>query len=62
VGAGSNPVVPDLFAVRVTDVKPLPPKVPNGTAIFYVMIAWVFGGYIASTLIGLRIEAAGLSE
>jgi hypothetical protein len=40
-------------AVRVTDVKPLPPKDPNGIALFYAMIAWVFGGYIASTLIGL---------
>jgi hypothetical protein len=40
-------------AVRVTDVKPLPPKDPNGTALFYAMIAWVFGGYIAATLIGL---------
>src|SRR5262245_27090235 len=40
-------------AVRVTDLKPLPPKDPNGTAVFYAMIAWVFGGYIASTLIGL---------
>jgi hypothetical protein len=40
-------------AVRVTDVKPLPPKDPNGTAVFYGMIAWVFGGYIGSTLIGL---------
>jgi hypothetical protein len=40
-------------AVRVTDVKPLPPKDPNGTAVFYAVIAWVFGGYIASTLIGL---------
>jgi len=40
-------------AVRVTDVKPLSPKDPNGTALFYAMIAWVFGGYIASTLIGL---------
>jgi hypothetical protein len=40
-------------AVRVTDVVPLPPKDPNGTALFYAMIAWVFGGYIASTLIGL---------
>jgi hypothetical protein len=39
--------------VRVTDVKPLPPKDPNGTAAFYAVIAWVFGGYIASTLIGL---------
>jgi hypothetical protein len=40
-------------AVRVTDVKPLPPKDPNGTAAFYAMIAWVFGGYIGATLIGL---------
>ena len=40
-------------AVRVTDVKPLPPKDPNGTAAFYVVIAWVFGGYIGATLIGL---------
>ena len=40
-------------AVRVTDVKPLPPKDPNGTAAFYAMVAWMFGGYIASTLIGL---------
>jgi hypothetical protein len=40
-------------AVPVTDVKPLPPKDPNGTAAFYVIIAWMFGGYIGSTLIGM---------
>ena len=40
-------------AVQVTDVKPLPPKDPNGTAAFYAVIAWMFGGYIAATLIGL---------
>ncbi|MGZ6563497.1 MAG: ABC transporter permease [Solirubrobacteraceae bacterium] len=40
-------------AVRVTDVKPLPPDDPNGTAAFYAVIAWVFGGYIGATLIGL---------
>src|SRR3954452_21601699 len=39
-------------AVRVTDVKPLPAKDPNGTA-FYAVIAWVFGGYIAATLVGM---------
>jgi hypothetical protein len=39
-------------AVKVTDVKPLPEKDPNGTSAFYAVIAWVFGGYIASTLIG----------
>jgi hypothetical protein len=40
-------------AVRVTDVKPLSPKDPNGTAVFYSAIAWVFGGYIAATLVGI---------
>jgi hypothetical protein len=40
-------------AVHVTDVKPLPPKDPNGTTAFYAVIAWVFGGYIGATLIGL---------
>ncbi len=40
-------------AVPVTDVKPLPPNDPNGTAAFYAVIAWVFGGYIGATLIGL---------
>ena len=40
-------------APRATDVKPLPPKDPNGTAVFYAVIAWVFGGYIGATLIGL---------
>jgi hypothetical protein len=50
-------------AARATDVKPLPPKDPNGTAAFYSMIAWVFGGYIGATLIGLvgdpRSRSAG---
>jgi hypothetical protein len=40
-------------AVHVTDVKPLPANDPNGTTPFYAVIAWMFGGYIASTLIGL---------
>jgi hypothetical protein len=40
-------------AVRVTDVKPLPSGDPNGTAAFYAVIAWMFGGYIGATLIGL---------
>ena len=40
-------------AVNVTDVRPLPPADPNGTAAFYAVIAWVFGGYIGATLIGL---------
>jgi hypothetical protein len=40
-------------AVEVTDLKPLPTKDPNGTAAFYAVIAWMFGGYIGATLIGL---------
>lgn len=40
-------------AARVTDVKPLPAADPNGTSAFYAVIAWVFGGYIGATLIGL---------
>ena len=40
-------------AVQVTDIKPLPLKDPNGTAAFYAVIAWMFGGYIGATLIGL---------
>jgi hypothetical protein len=49
-------------AVRVTDVKPLPAKDPNGTAVFYAMIAWVFGGYIGATLIGLIGDARSRSR
>jgi hypothetical protein len=49
-------------AVQVTDVKPLPPKDPNGTAAFYAVITWVFGGYIASTLIGLIGSPRDLSR
>jgi ABC-2 family transporter len=49
-------------AVRVTDVKPLPPKDPNGTAAFYAVIAWVFGGYIGATLIGLVGSARSASR
>jgi hypothetical protein len=40
-------------AVRITDLKPLPPKDPDGTAAFYAVVAWMFGGYIGATLIGL---------
>jgi hypothetical protein len=43
----------DRPAVHVSDVKPLPLKDPNGTAAFYAVIAWMFGGYIGATLIGL---------
>ena len=49
-------------AVRVTDVKPLPLSDSNGTAAFYAVIAWVFGGYIGATLIGLIGNARSTSR
>ena len=49
----ASPAAQDRPAVHVTDVKPLPLKDPNGTAAFYAVIAWMFGGYIGATLIGL---------
>ena len=37
-------------AVQVTDVKPLPPNDPNGTAALDAVIAGCSGGYIGATL------------
>ncbi len=42
-----------LPAATAVDVKPLPASDRNGTASFYAVIAWVFGGYFAATLLGL---------
>ncbi|MEA2382489.1 MAG: epoxide hydrolase 4 [Solirubrobacteraceae bacterium] len=39
-------------AVRVTELKPLPPKDPNGTAAVYAVIAWVFGATSAQRCSG----------
>ncbi len=43
-------------AVTVRDLSPLPDDDPNGLAVFYVVIAWVFGGYLGATLLGLVRE------
>ena len=40
-------------AAQVQDVKPLGASDPNGTSLFYVVIAWVFGGYFAAVLLGM---------
>jgi hypothetical protein len=37
----------------VVDLAPLPASDPNGTSAFYAVVAWVFGGYLAATLLGL---------
>jgi hypothetical protein len=44
-------------AVTVRDLAPLPADDPNGLAVFYVVIAWVFGGYLGATLLGLVRES-----
>lgn len=43
----------DRPAAQVQDVKPLGASDPNGTSLFYVVIAWVFGGYFAAVLLGM---------
>jgi len=44
-------------AVTVRGVaRALPASDPNGLAVFYVVIAWVFGGYPGETLLGLVRE------
>lgn len=40
-------------AAKVQDVKPPDAADPNGTSLFYVVIAWVFGGYFAAVLLGM---------
>jgi hypothetical protein len=40
-------------AAQVQDVKPLSASDPNGTSLFYIVIAWVFGGYFAAVLLGM---------
>lgn len=42
-----------LPAAAVQDVAPLPDWDPNGTTLFYLVVAWVFGGYFAATVLGL---------
>ena len=42
-----------LKGFSVHDLKPLPKADPNGIAPFYAVIAWVFGGYLGATLLGL---------
>ena len=49
-------------AVTVRDVAPLPADDPNGLAVFYVVIAWVFGGYLGATLLGLVRETRSRSR
>jgi uncharacterized phage infection (PIP) family protein YhgE len=52
----------DRPAVTVRDVAPLPADDPNGLAVFYVVIAWVFGGYLGATLLGLVRETRSRSR
>jgi len=38
---------------RVVDLAPLPPTDPNGLSGFYAVVAWMIGGYLGATLLGL---------
>jgi hypothetical protein len=40
-------------APRVTDVVPLPVSDAAGTSAFYAVVAWMIGGYLGATLLGL---------
>jgi hypothetical protein len=44
-------------AATVTDIKPLPNNDPNGTTLFYAVVALVFGGYVAATVLRLMVTA-----
>jgi hypothetical protein len=41
--------------LRVREVAPLAPGDPRGTTLFYLVIAAVFGGYLAATLVSLLL-------
>lgn len=45
-------------ALTVTDAKPLPDGDSRGLSAFYAVIAWVFGGYLAATVLTLFAGAA----
>jgi hypothetical protein len=40
-------------AARVVDLAPLPANDPNGLSGFYAVVAWMVGGYLGGTLLGL---------
>jgi hypothetical protein len=41
--------------LRVQDVRPLAAGDPRGLSIFYAVLAWVFGGYLGATILGLVV-------
>jgi hypothetical protein len=45
-------------SLTVTDAKPLPDGDSRGLSAFYAVIAWVFGGYLAATVLTLFAGAA----
>jgi hypothetical protein len=49
-------------AARVVDLVPLPPTDPNGLSGFYAVVAWMIGGYLGGTLLGLVGEPRAKSR
>jgi hypothetical protein len=44
-----------ITGLTVTDIAPLPSGDPRGTTLFYLVIASVFGGYLAATIVSLLL-------
>ena len=46
------------IGLRVQDARPLAAGDPRGLSIFYAVLAWVFGGYLGATILGLVVGQA----
>ncbi len=65
VASAASPAVAQVLqrafggvGLRVQDVRPLAAGDPRGLSIFYAVLAWVFGGYLGATILGLVIGQA----
>jgi hypothetical protein len=51
-------------ALRVRDLAPLPASDPTGSSLFFLVVAWMLGGYVGATTLGLMLgmRSAGLRQ
>jgi hypothetical protein len=45
--------------LRVSDLAPLPASDSTGISLFYLVIAWMLGGYVGATTVGLMLGGIG---
>ena len=45
--------------LRVSDLAPLPASDSTGISLFFLVIAWMLGGYVAATTVGLMLGGIG---